>query len=495
VRIGNLDGEVDRRILDLGFEIVDNCKLLGFKFSNRDSLADSNAPQLIEKIKNTVRFWTPLNLSVAGKITIAKTLILPLFIYYGTIINFSQQQIEEMEGSIERYMTRGINIAKDKTYADTGTGGLGLFKLSEFAGTLQSYWFKRVLSRAHDNWRRKIVIKSFGNPCFISADNLDWAGPTLAGIIKNFVKFRNQYGTVGNNFVLVPIVNNTTFFYRVNRAKRVFDNNFFLGAANHSRINALTWSCLTYNNVFKSRQEIERDVGVRLPADQHAKLKSGFRAAKSTFYKENDKGISLWNFLTSIKKGTKRLRTVLKKSKLVQKSAKCPITKFASIAGIEAPTGATTSQLNKGWTRSYLCSDFKTFLFKLYHNTLGVNVRVHHYNQDRSPECTFCVKKLNLPAERETIQHFFWHCPVSNQSIKTLCSELFNFDTNQLCFFTGTDDKGIYHDAINLIYDLIKFILWQHRIRKKLPTQHSMRSDFIFHWNIILGINKKSKML
>jgi hypothetical protein len=148
MRIGNLDGEVDRRILDLGFEIVDDCKLLGFKFLNRESLANSNALQLIEKIRNTIRFWTPLNLSVAGKITIAKTLILPLFIYYGTIINFSQQHIEEIEGSIERFVTRGINIAKDKTYADTGTGGLGLFHLSEFAGTLQSYWIKRVLARA-----------------------------------------------------------------------------------------------------------------------------------------------------------------------------------------------------------------------------------------------------------------------------------------------------------------------------------------------------------
>jgi hypothetical protein len=214
IRIGNLDGEVDERILDLGFEIVNNCKLLGFKFSNSESLADSNAVQLIEKIKNTIRFWTPLNLSISGKITIAKTLILPLFIYYGTIINFSQQHIDEMEGVIERFVARGINIAKDKIYADTGTGRLGLFKLSEFAGTLQSYWIKRALACAHDNWRRKIIIKSFGYPCFISAENLDWAGPILGGIIKQFVNFRNQYGTAGNNFALVPIVNNTAFYYK-----------------------------------------------------------------------------------------------------------------------------------------------------------------------------------------------------------------------------------------------------------------------------------------
>jgi hypothetical protein len=33
MRIGDLPGEIYQRIIDLGFQIVDNCKLLGFNFS------------------------------------------------------------------------------------------------------------------------------------------------------------------------------------------------------------------------------------------------------------------------------------------------------------------------------------------------------------------------------------------------------------------------------------------------------------------------------
>jgi hypothetical protein len=118
---------------------------------------------------------------------------------------------------------------------------------------------------------------------------------------------------------------------------------------------------------------------------------------------------------------------------------------------------------------------------------------VHHYNPDRSPECGFCTKKLNLPVERETIKHFFWHCPTANQSITALTGELINFVPTQSNFFLGTNSMGIYHDALMLIFDLIKYILWQQKLRKKLPTYHSMRGDFVYFWGIILSSNKKLK--
>jgi Reverse transcriptase (RNA-dependent DNA polymerase) len=39
MRIGDLTGEIDQRIIDLGFQIVDNCKLLGLNFSQNIDLA------------------------------------------------------------------------------------------------------------------------------------------------------------------------------------------------------------------------------------------------------------------------------------------------------------------------------------------------------------------------------------------------------------------------------------------------------------------------
>jgi hypothetical protein len=56
MRIGDISGPVDPRITALGFEIVNECQLLGFNFSNSQDLADSNSHKLKEKIRKTVGF-------------------------------------------------------------------------------------------------------------------------------------------------------------------------------------------------------------------------------------------------------------------------------------------------------------------------------------------------------------------------------------------------------------------------------------------------------
>jgi hypothetical protein len=101
MRIGNIEGEIDQQILDLGFQVVDSCTLLGFKFSNQVGLALSNETELINKVTNSFRFWTPFNLSLTGKITVAKSLVLPLFIYYASVINFSPETIATIEKKLK----------------------------------------------------------------------------------------------------------------------------------------------------------------------------------------------------------------------------------------------------------------------------------------------------------------------------------------------------------------------------------------------------------
>jgi hypothetical protein len=108
MRIGNIDGEIDQQILDIGFQVVDSCTLLGFKFSNQFGLALSNEKDLINKVTNSLRFWTPFNLSLAGKITVAKSLVLPLFIFYATVINFSTETIATIEKKKSKTLCAGV---------------------------------------------------------------------------------------------------------------------------------------------------------------------------------------------------------------------------------------------------------------------------------------------------------------------------------------------------------------------------------------------------
>jgi hypothetical protein len=130
---------------------------------------------------------------------------------------------------IEDYVLAGMNSIKEKCYADPQSGGLGLFKPNIFFSALKCSWVKRCLTLKHDNWRR--LLSNIAGPaglCYIQEEDAAACRPILRGIVKNFVFFRNCYSTIKNNFLFVPILNNTKFFFfRINRVNHILDSMFF----------------------------------------------------------------------------------------------------------------------------------------------------------------------------------------------------------------------------------------------------------------------------
>jgi hypothetical protein len=256
-------------------------------------------------------------------------------------------------------------------------------------------------------------------------------------------------------------------------------------------LDALTWENLTNNMQPKTFQEINAAFGTELNAVNHGLLFSSFAKAKQTFLSESDTCTNIVDFLTGIKKGSQKLRKILLHSKFKPLKTKCPVRKFSETAGVDYPGTEIAKKLNSRWTKIYFSSDQRTFLFKLFHNTLGINSRVCHYNPERSSSCTFCEISKNLPAERETIMHFFWFCPSVTQSIGPLLCNILTFDASNQNFFSGTDSTGSFSEPLSIIFDLIKYIIWSTKLRRRLPTAHSINSDFFYFMGIIMGTNKK----
>ena len=63
----------------------------------------------------------------------------------------------------------------------------------------------------------------------------------------------------------------------------------------------------------------------------------------------------------------------------------------------------------KGCKLSFLDPSLKTFRFKLAHEILMLNDRLHRLGIVRSDNCTFC--KHNNINIKETVEHFFLYCP------------------------------------------------------------------------------------
>jgi hypothetical protein len=433
-----------------------------------------------------------------------------VFNYYATIITFNHDYLLDLERQIERFVVGNLNISREKIYGPIESGGLNLFKLDTFSMTLQSFWIKRIFDKKHDNWRNTAFYLNRSGLQYVKEEDLSGCGEILKGILKNFIRYRELYGTVKNNFLQTPIINNPFFTYSRNRTRFTIDKTLFwpddvgpvplppppvpvpVPAQLRAALDALTWENLTNNLQPKTFQEINAAFGTELNAVSHGLLFSSFAKAKQTFLSESDTCTNIVDFLTGIKKGSQKLRKILSYSKFKPLKTKCPVRKFSETAGVDYPGTEIAKKLNSRWTKNYYSSDQRTFLFKLFHNTLGINSRVCHYNPERSSSCTFCEISKNLPAERETIMHVFWYCPSVTQSINPLLRNTLTFDVSNQNFFSGTDSTGSFSEPLSIIFDLIKYIIWLTKLRRRLPTAHSINSDFFYFMGIIMGTNKKT---
>jgi hypothetical protein len=497
MRIGNLEGDVDPRIQTLGFSIVEECKLLGFKFSQNQNIAELNFADLREKIRKTANFWIPFILSLPGKITISKSLILPLFNYYASILTFNKACLLELQTIIENFVVRGLNISKEKIYSSIQNGGLNLFKLEDFASALHCAWIKRVLTLQHDNWRNVLFSISANGIFYVQEYDTDNLGPVLKGICSSFIRFRNVFGTVGNNFLRIPMLNNPYFFYKQNRQCENFNLAFFEGvgrAGGQKQLEVLSWSDFINDNyTFRSREEITAATGLVFDPEKYEQLKKGYKNATKNFFKPADKIITVETFFQGIRKGSKKIRLVFNSSKLAVLNGykNCPIKNFSHIGGEQYPLRNVINSVNSRWNKSYYGSEMRTFLFKLYHNTLGLNYRVHHINPEREETCTFCLKAKNLPAERESFQHFFWFCPSVYSILTEFLVSNVTFNVSKSNYLFGTDSQGNFREPVALLFDVMKFSCWQLKLRKILPNRHNFKTEVDYNIGIILGSNKK----
>jgi hypothetical protein len=394
---------------------------------------------------------------------------------------------------------QNLNVSKQKIYQDPEQGGLGLFKLADVMVALQCSWFKRIMFLRHDNWQNTLFNVCESGLLFIQERDTANLGPLLQGISRNLISFRENFGLVGNNFWTVPILNNRHFVIREgNNVVSSFDWAFFETYApniDSNILNRLTWETITEGGVIKSFNQFNDLFNGDLNIQGYQMLTAGFMRAQRKFNDPQGKKVELESMFRSQskKKGSKQFRILLNKGRYRFERNNCPIRNFSRIGGITLPDLTSVKCMNSLWSTHYFPSDFRTFLFKFHHNTLGLNIRVQHINAECDAACFFCNKSKNFPAERESVEHFFWFCPTTSKLIERFGFEYLNTAITKELYFTGTRDNN-FELASLIVMSVIKFCLWQFKLRKKTPSWYSFISDFNFILNSLTAGSKKLKI-
>jgi len=375
-----------------------------------------------------------------------------------------------------------------------GEGGIGLISIKEYVIALQVSWIKRAYNKAHDNWSSDLKKLGGGNVLHITEDDVTEKGPVIKSIVNSYQQFKEEFTKTEKNYTKIPVIYNKSM--KIGQVRgRVIDRSTFtdLEWENYEIIRGLTFTDFRTNNQWKTRNEVIESIGINFCEETYQKVLQTLTDVDRKYARQTGKSLSLHEFFSSFKKGTRKIRLILTKKFNLRgnQNIKSAATHFRLI-NLNAPDLVTQKIMYGAWASNIVNNSINTFNFKLMGNTLGVGSRVVHINRDRDPGCTFCTLSKDMPVPIENIEHIFWNCPRVNGLIEKITNFYFGFKFTKEEWFGLSFNLNIKClTLLNLIITIFKFVIWNNKLRKKLPNENLLRSEINFQLNIVYSAKKK----
>jgi exonuclease III len=496
-----LVGPIPANILDLGFSIKDDITVLGLKLSNNFNNFDEQWDSTFKKVRNQVNHWSRFNLSLPGRISIAKCMMYSQINYLGCILPIPKIFADRISMLIEDFVTGNIQIAKKRLYLSTDNGGLGLFEINDFLDSQKVSWITRA-SNLDEIWKIRLFVAGEGNiynirSCLINPS----LNPVLYNIAKAYERFLAGYTKHNENFWECPIFENKALFASLRQktplTREFFDAEFF--EINKKRIFKLKISdFFVTKNSYKSWEDFKNITGLDINRELFNSLKKIASNAKLKYEKKissEKKTTELSDYLNRKVKGCKRYRKKITGTE--EKNIPHNIVKFAS--NTETVIGYDDSKkLNSVWASSVLSNSARTFLFKLHNNTAGYNSAVAHFVHGHSPNCTFCDVVENQEVESETPLHLFYSCLVSERFVEEIFSWILGAPANvtrQEFFVSFNRPDHRKNEVLFLLSALVKKYMWDCKQRFSLPNIQNAKIFLREEMKIITFCSGKARQM
>ena len=136
--------------------IRDSFKTLGTYFTlNYRESAILNINQKVQIIKDILNAWEARSLSLKGKITVVKALVIPHIHLLASTLSIDSKTIMELDTLLFRFIWNGGKplISKNTLIQPLNRGGLKMVSVSEVIKTAQIMWIKRLGNPINAKWK------------------------------------------------------------------------------------------------------------------------------------------------------------------------------------------------------------------------------------------------------------------------------------------------------------------------------------------------------
>ena len=491
---------VPQDIVILGFEITNEITLLGAKLKNTGICFEGNIECILEKVRAQANYWKRFNLSLPGRINIAKTFLYSQINYLGCFLPLKMGEVAAISREVENFVLGKLRIAKNKIYQPKSMGGLELIEIEKYLGSQCCSWIRRAMD-LDDLWKVNLFVKSCGNIFNVRKQNMDKRQhPILYNIVSFFEEFIFKFTATNENFRVAKIFENPCLKFENNRQHHLKKSFFTDEEWNNSEyeIKKLSMDMLIkQDNRLCEKIEFENLAGFVLSELKFTKLRGiASTALRNLTKNQNPQKIdSVQNFCMRSKRGSKRYRMVLESS--VHLGISPNISKFAELTDTIINEDYSKI-LNSSWGFSYLTNNFRTFIYKLHNNILGLNSRVAHFVRGNPRTCTFCDLIEEPEEHSETTLHLFFECPQVEEKIQRFYIWLLDPHNigaiSRTEYFVGFNMECERKNRTLLLVNLlVKKYLWDCKLRFTLPVLNDLQKSVLDGISDIAKISNKMR--
>ena len=115
-------------------------------------LLEKNFIEKLDTLKKLINMWSSRGLSLYGKATIIKSLIIPKFVYVSSLLPTPKEVIKQLNQLLFKFLWKGVDkVARLSVINEYENGGLEIMVKS-----LRLTWLKRIFGEKDGAWKSYI---------------------------------------------------------------------------------------------------------------------------------------------------------------------------------------------------------------------------------------------------------------------------------------------------------------------------------------------------
>ena len=141
-------------------------KALGVYYSyDPKLLLEKNFIVKLDTIKKLINTWSSRGLSLYGKVTIIKSLIIPKFVYVSSVLPTPKEVIKQLNQLLFKFLWKGVDkLPRLSAINENENGGLKMFDFETMVKSLRLTWLKKIFGENDGAWKSYIrhILKQSG---------------------------------------------------------------------------------------------------------------------------------------------------------------------------------------------------------------------------------------------------------------------------------------------------------------------------------------------